>query len=225
MNTGLAAMGLPPSLPNWDELVDQGIEYAAYQVASQAGVGGVPGVEQLTEKVAEKVVKGAIAAMKVNRGGGPGLPDWLTLDVGQEPAVLTLAVERLSSGGIDTNAIKLAKNPLYQPAFVPLPSKWPAGPIQKPFGILNIPVTLRSNIDGFIPPTFADGTPFSDYDTSKYARDFWQEKLNNTPCVHLIVAGYALVGPLKFEKGPLAVLNVDPTAARSFPPFLPCPVK
>jgi len=38
LEVGLAAMGVPPSLPNFDDLMDQGFDYLAAEVASQAGV-------------------------------------------------------------------------------------------------------------------------------------------------------------------------------------------
>lgn len=37
LDIGLAAMGVPPSLPNFDELVDGGFDYLASEIASQAG--------------------------------------------------------------------------------------------------------------------------------------------------------------------------------------------
>ena len=229
LNTGLAAMGVPPSLPNWDQLVDQGFEYMAYQVASQAGVAGVPGVQQLTKEVAEKMVSTAVAAMKQNRGadnntiweGGPS--GWLMWDAGVDPAVLTLGIQRLSTGWLDTNLIKITGNAVYEATSVPLPGQWPTSP--SGFGILPIPVVLRANIKGFTPPTTPDGTPWPPYNTAVVAKEFWRAKVEGTPCAIFGIGGYATSGPLILsEKGALAILSVTPPEPQFFaPPFHLCP--
>ena len=38
LNAGLLALGIPPSLPNFDQLMNQGIDYLAEQAASQVGI-------------------------------------------------------------------------------------------------------------------------------------------------------------------------------------------
>ncbi|MBK9241732.1 MAG: hypothetical protein IPL75_16120 [Acidobacteria bacterium] len=41
LEVALATMGVPPSIPNFDQLMDQGFDYAAAQLASQVGVPSV----------------------------------------------------------------------------------------------------------------------------------------------------------------------------------------
>lgn len=220
LTTGLTAMGMPPSLPNWDELVDQGFEYMAYQVASQAGVQNVPGATELTKEVAKKLVSEAAKGMKSNRGGGGGgaMPDWLILDLGQDPAVLTLAVSRAyQPAALATNSILVSRNTLFEGQMVPLPSLWPAGTASQ-FGVLRIPLVLRPNNDGFTPlvnPFTKE--PLDDYTNGKYARNAWREKVNNTACAAFGFQAFTGSPNLPLPTYQLGFFGVDPSIWSAFP--------
>ena len=56
MDAALACAGIPPSLPNWDELKEMGIDYAAGEVASQTGL-----PPALTEYVADQLADDIVA--------------------------------------------------------------------------------------------------------------------------------------------------------------------
>ena len=78
LSTALTAMGLPPSLPNFDELVNDGIDYLKEQVAEQAGIPQFA-VDQVVDTVID-------AAKNQGAGGGGGLPNWVVADNGFRPA-------------------------------------------------------------------------------------------------------------------------------------------
>ncbi|MFH0891640.1 MAG: hypothetical protein V1867_02570 [Candidatus Falkowbacteria bacterium] len=53
LDIGLAAMGIPPTIPNFDELVDGGFDYLASEIASQAGCPDVACKEIIKDKLRE----------------------------------------------------------------------------------------------------------------------------------------------------------------------------
>lgn len=89
-NIAMAAAGIPPSLPNMDQLEQQGIAYVAAQVADQSPIPG-------TGVLAEKALAYAVKSIEdyTEQGGGSGLPDWLTMDTGFEPAIYTMRLDPL----------------------------------------------------------------------------------------------------------------------------------
>jgi hypothetical protein len=87
LEIGLAAMGVPPSLPNFDELMDQGLDYLAAEVASQTGVPQV--LVDYASQEAKDFVKSVAEKMKTNYAVS-GLPDWIAPDIQFDPAYLTV---------------------------------------------------------------------------------------------------------------------------------------
>ncbi len=87
LEVGLASMGIPPSLPNFDQLVDQGVDYLAAQVASQTGI--PPEVVNYASDQAQTFAKKAIDDMKTGYHVA-NLPDWLVPDIQFKPAFLTI---------------------------------------------------------------------------------------------------------------------------------------
>ncbi len=53
-NTGLAALGLPPSLPNFDQLTDMSVDYLASVALTQAGIPA----NDITDELMEETIKG-----------------------------------------------------------------------------------------------------------------------------------------------------------------------
>ncbi|OGF25053.1 hypothetical protein A2227_06925 [Candidatus Falkowbacteria bacterium RIFOXYA2_FULL_47_19] len=51
LDIGLAAMGIPPTIPNFDELVDGGFDYLASEIAAQAGCPDVACKELIKDKL------------------------------------------------------------------------------------------------------------------------------------------------------------------------------
>jgi hypothetical protein len=84
MEIGLMSMVLPPSLPNWNEIKDQGMDYLAAEIATEmaSATGLPPAVMALaadeTMKLAKDMAQQTIDEMTKKRGSenGPGY-DWM----------------------------------------------------------------------------------------------------------------------------------------------------
>ena len=93
VTTGLAAMGLPPSVPNWDQLKQQGVDYLAAEVASQTGV--PPEIADEFVERALATAQEAVDEMTANRGLSTQVGyNWLIPYFGTDPAVLTIDIRR-----------------------------------------------------------------------------------------------------------------------------------
>lgn len=148
LEIGLASMGLPPSLPNFEELIDHGVDYLAAQVAAQAGVPSV--VADYASDKAQKFVKEVVEDLKKSHSM-PGLPDWLVADLRFEPAVLTVEVY----GQGKTQPFKgrpgvIRKHTsVYSGAFIQLPRHLPKKGVEPP---LVFPMALPPNADDLPEP-------------------------------------------------------------------------
>lgn len=145
LEIGLASMGVPPSLPNFEELTDQGLEYLADQAAAQFAPGvPVPDfVKDYASQQAKDFVKEVAKQMKDNYGV-PGLPDWLAPDIRFQPA--SLLVELYGPGKTQPfnsqPGISRLGTPIYTGAFVKLPRHLPEEGVEPP---LVFPMVLPSN--------------------------------------------------------------------------------
>lgn len=153
ITTGLAAIGLPPSIPNWDAVKQQGVDYLAAEVASQTGA--PPEVVDLAVEVAQE----AIEEMTAKRGllPQPGY-DWLIPYLGTNPAVLTVDIRKN-----DPNPLPSLF--LLRPASVPFVGGTPRIPrvfVTDPTH-LRMPMVLRPNLSGIPAPlcTFPLGGPIT----------------------------------------------------------------
>jgi hypothetical protein len=222
LNTGLAAMGMPPSLPNWDALVDQGFEYMAAEVVSQAGAGGIPGAQELTKAAAKQLVEEVGRQMNEKRGGGGSLPKWLTLDLGYQPAVLTLMLTTMGKD-IDPwfpNRMAISGNAAFLGAIVKIPAKtaWPS--TFSSLRALSIPVVLRPNLAGFDPPSDAYG----DYYAGLVAKQWHKARLASLSCVTTATQLFIMKTWLSLSPTPYAIpaLSFNPNWHTPFPPTVHC---
>ncbi len=71
LDAALVSMGVPPSLPDFDELVDQGGEYLARKIAEEAGI---------PEDASKEVVKRLIEEARKTSSGGKGALNFLRPD-------------------------------------------------------------------------------------------------------------------------------------------------
>ena len=149
-------MGVPPSLPSWDKLKSEGVEYLAAEIADQTG---------LPPEVAAKALdyaQDAINQLDQQRGGSDGLPDWILPDIGLEPASMRLTlwqqVGDLTSGmwqpdsalwqaWIMPGGIFGGSNEPFLGTYAPLPRVFPTSiqgmALQKS---LSLPVVLQPNL-------------------------------------------------------------------------------
>jgi hypothetical protein len=197
LEVGLASMGIPPSLPNFDQLVDQGIDYAAAMAAEQAGV-PYP-LNDLATGKAKELVKKAAAAMKAN-DSVPGLPDWVGYDIGLEPAVLTLRVFGNQPELPVTPFLFLAPSDVYLGASLALPRKMP--PAASP---LTIPLTLPINVEG-LPAAPANA---SDYQKARHNKIVWAQQRLDGGCAGVFMSAIAYQDWRVFMEA--AVVATDPT--------------
>lgn len=219
INTGLAAAGMPPALPNWDGVVDSVVEYTTAEVLTQAGVGNIPGAQNLTEYAAKKIVEESTAQMKSNRGGGGDLPKWLMVDLGQEPAILTLELttDNAMTGPLFPNFLKASNNPVFLGSGVDVPNRgWRVTNTLTKY--LMFPVVLRPNLAGFTPPKGA-----ASYAAGVAAKQWWKGVIQGASCVENDNQFMLKTGPLLLSSiFTLTSLSYDPNLAHWFPPFAPC---
>jgi len=222
--TGLAATGMPPALPNWDAVVDQGFEYVAAEIVTQAGIGAVPGAQDLTKQAVKTLVQETVQQMKDSRGGGGDLPKWLIVDLGEEPAILTMELTTFGQvPPLFPNHLRLSSNPAFLGTGVELPvsSAWrETNTLNR---LIQFPVVLRPNLEGFTPPKSALGTELPAYAVGVAAKGFWKTKLQSVSCVESGNQFMVKAGPLLLSSTyTLTSLSYDPNWPTGFPPFLPC---
>lgn len=146
MTVALASAGMPPSLPNWEQLKDQGIDYVASQVASEIAASVSPVPPAVTEAVLEELAKQAIAKMTASRGGSDPKTNWVLPYNGFDPATWTVTIDKTDQDSLPTLWLKIPETPLFQGAQLPLPTIWPSS------GRLTIPIVLRPNVSGINSP-------------------------------------------------------------------------
>lgn len=146
---GMAMMGLPPSLPNFDQLTDMGVDYLAAQVAEQVGV--PPEVVAHAYEIAAESAK----KMKQSRGmgvPGPYFSDWLVEYKGLSPGALILRVRQMNPATKTPDALYIrSTGDIFLDALLPLPKNMPQlfntgfPPVPEPF--LVVPVSLMPDVD------------------------------------------------------------------------------
>jgi hypothetical protein len=108
LDAGLAALGIPPSVPNFDQLMDQGIEYMASQAVEQIGV--PPAVSDLGSLAEEQwkdemqghfedaLAQGVQAAQEATSKSVSYIPDGVPVkphpQSGYQPASMLIQVTR-----------------------------------------------------------------------------------------------------------------------------------
>jgi len=146
MTIALASAGMPPSLPNWEQLKDQGLDYVASQVASEIAASVSPVPPAVTEAVLKDLAEQAIAELTARRGGNDPKTNWVLPYNGFDPATWTVTIDKTDQDSLPTLWLKVPETPLFQGAQLPLPTIWPSS------GRLTIPIVLRPNISGINSP-------------------------------------------------------------------------
>jgi hypothetical protein len=149
ITTGMMAMGMPPSLPNWDELKEQGVDYLAAEIASQTGV-----PPEVVDEALEIALE-AVEQMTQKRGllPYPGY-SWLISYQGMDPAVLTIDVRKNDPGPLPNLVLRLNKSGPFAAGGAPIPRTFVAEPDH-----LRMPMVLHPNLAGIPPPLCIwDGT-------------------------------------------------------------------
>ncbi len=144
LNIGLVAMGLPPSLPNWEELKEQGIQYLAAQIASQMS----PLPASMTQDVLEQTAHSALDEMGRQRASITEASfGWALLDSGMELGSLTLRLKKSQPAPLaDTQQLWVYSEGLFPNVVVGVPKVFP------PSGELTIPISLPISYEGLVRP-------------------------------------------------------------------------
>ncbi|MEW6622965.1 MAG: hypothetical protein AB1420_07550 [Bacillota bacterium] len=146
LNAGLAALGIPPSIPNFEQLLEGGVEYLAATIAEEAGVPAdvvKAGLDKLLDEAEG-------AGSKANNGQPPLGLDFIKLDPDFQYRNATLNIVLTNTAGKPTtpgtliiiDADQWAKDVFRPVNNIPVPSL-------KPGQTLRIPVYLVENNDYF----------------------------------------------------------------------------
>lgn len=144
----LASVGIPPSIPNWDELQKQGIKYAASEIASKIAdeTGGVV-PQKFTQEVLEELAQKAFDEMTKNRGGSGPQYDWVIPYLGFEPASVTVSLRRTGTDPLPSKLVLAwPKTPLFRGGMLDIPRVFVSD------DDLKIPIVLDPNLDVFNAP-------------------------------------------------------------------------
>ncbi len=159
LDAGLMAMGVPPSIPDFDELVSMGKDYLAAKLAEEVGI-----PQDLSRKLIDEVANKAKEAS--NGSGRRGGATWLKPDPDYQyrDAMVTLEVTRGQhpawAGKPNVKSMRLidAGN-IFKPVTLPMPQ-------MKPGAKLRIPVVLEPNL---VPPNLGI------YSISEMWQEWWQK--------------------------------------------------
>jgi hypothetical protein len=183
LEIGLASMGVPPSLPNFEELTDQGLEYLADQAVAQFAPGvTIPDfVKDYASQQAKDFIKEVAKEMKDDYGVS-GLPDWLVPDIRFQPASLQMDLYgrgRTLPFNSQPTVIRL-NTPIYAGVAMTLPRHLPEKGTEPP---LAFPMVLPANFANLAAPP---GKP-SGYQLAVWNRDHWLQArfLPASACYHL----------------------------------------
>lgn len=146
METGMVAMGLPPSLPNWEELKDQGVDYLAAQIATD--VAGGPLAQTLTQAAITEIAQKTLDTMTAKKVGASGAYGWVQPYLFYDPAVWVTSVSWTGTGTLPSELIlRRYSTSLFAGGDVPLPTTTlPQVPA------LNIPMVLPAQLGGIPAP-------------------------------------------------------------------------
>jgi hypothetical protein len=125
LTIAMTSVGLPPSMPDFDQLVANGKDYLASQVAAELAKNSpVPLTEELAKKAAEKAIEEFADAAK-SHASGSGASLWVPDPAKQyQPLALLVRVkgETVPVSSPATLVISQAGGNLYKPKLIPLPA-------------------------------------------------------------------------------------------------------
>jgi len=147
MEYGLVSMGVPPSLPSWSELKDQGASYLAAQVSS--AIGDPTGVsEKLTKQQLLDMVDHTTDEQTKTRGGSDPRYDWVVPYLGFEAPIWTISVKKNVPGDLPKDVVlRIKPTPLFVGLNVRMPYRF-----LEDSTLLEIPVVLPPNTKGIAAP-------------------------------------------------------------------------
>lgn len=228
LEIGLAAAGIPPTIPNFDQLKQQGLDYVAAQIASQSG---------LPDTVTQWAVNNGYKALAVKftdeisaaRGSSSGLPnvDWAAWDNGIEPATLQFSLLRSETGKLPTG-LHLPASAVYASQFVGVPRVMLHANGQPGAASMTFSVALSPNLSGWQEPgprtvnlwgvayTF-DPTV---QEVAGSLKGYWKTTIQQHPCVPMAIHRVVQI-LLPVPAGTLATYPSVPVMLNSTPHHAP----
>jgi hypothetical protein len=148
-NTGLMAIGLPPSLPNMDALMEQGVDYLAGVVLTEAGIPP----NDITDAMVNEIADGL--KNEIEKSGN-----------------------RPDSNPIDSPFLELNPRKIYRPAYIELEVKNPSTKAATVAGSIDLNVTFEidgNNVTGLglqFPSNHVPGSTAAMGDYARYSKHF-----------------------------------------------------
>lgn len=210
MEIALTSMGLPPSLPDFDQLMDQGLDYVAAELAAQAGV-----PDFVAEQALDLAIEMAERA-KVTRG----LPSarWLVSDSGGRSSLFVLEVSRNPSGASTTSEALWFRPLTPDQVWVPRYIATHVPPVGAP--PLRVPVLVEPVLDGLpaVEPLIPDVPPLlvayygSGQRVEAWYQYQWGQRLASHHCARFeLWRAISVRAPVPIE--PVAAVNISHDAA------------
>lgn len=209
----LASMGLPPSLPDFDALVNEGFDYLAAELANEVGV---------PDWVAEQAV-GLAREMVDHAHATRGMPlsPWLVPDTGGRSSVLRLEVRRLSALVEPRTHLWIwpgPPSPLWQRQVVEVDATTDAW--------TRLPVVLQPDFAGLpeLEP-LVDIAPWGPFYGSRQRAEAWYqtrwgERIGGVTCAHFEAWGSFVTGLGPIPVQPDAAFDMTNAQDRTLPdPF------
>lgn len=191
LDYGLASVGIPPSLPNFDDLTEMGKGYLVESIAAETG---------LPPEAVERAVDELAARAKEVADHGPGGDAWLRPHPDHQfrPAFVRVRVTN-NANDWRRGSLSVRMGHLYQWRSVPVP---PLGPGES----IVVPVVLTQETDYWIRKWIRehDGA----YAGSSAAMRAWWEAYEGPPVD--LAASFSATGPRGQEPGGGQSLSLDP---------------
>jgi len=165
----MASMGVPPSLPNYDQLMNEGVDYIAARAASEAGI-----PPELAEEVADHayaLAKNEIARSKEKRSF-KGFEDWLVPDIGWQFARGKIFLVRTGLGAATPEKFTLEPSKLFLGTQFDIPTKWPGHEPGTYVTHLPVPLTLAPDVSS-IGAQFLAATDSDPFALPLWYKDEW----------------------------------------------------
>ena len=223
LDTGLAMAGMPPSLPDFDELVanleEGGIEDLATAMTDAAAaqgvpVGDIPGVKTAIKEQLSKL-KDELKSEMTKKASGGAPPLKADLSKHYRPMTVVLKIRNANSGKSEESHICVSQSPqtpeahrsMGFPRCVLLPALVPGGeiPVSIDIDAIDDPLAWEALL-----PTAADyasvivnglGTINAKTNAAKAARDAWTNKYVHSSHSFDVSIGAKRIGGLQCSKG------------------------
>ncbi|MBK6917121.1 MAG: hypothetical protein IPH07_06955 [Deltaproteobacteria bacterium] len=140
LDTGLAALGVPPSLPNFEQLTEMGEDYLVQLVAEEVAAGVGPLTAELAAAGTRKLIDGVRKGIADAQAHGPGGNRWFKPDPAYQHRDAYIVVTVTNDDTVAREDTMLVRAwGTYESVYVPVPR-------MKPGATLKVPVMLQPDL-------------------------------------------------------------------------------